>query len=50
MGTEMFQRLQIFQQLARKVASENNDLLIVESTEYFNSKVKPVVIKKTHGF
>ena len=34
LGTEMFQRLQICQQLARKIASENNDASIEESTEF----------------
>ena len=53
----MFQRLQICQQLARKIASENNDASIEESTKYFNSKVKQVlfqendwVLLKEHNF
>ena len=57
MGTEMFRRLQICQQLARKIAGENNDQSIENSTDYFNSKVKPVkfevddwVLMKEHNF
>ena len=53
----MFQRLQNCQQLARTIASENNDTSIEKSTEYFNSKVKPVnfkeddwVLLKEHNF
>jgi hypothetical protein len=34
MGTEMFQRLQVCQYLARKIVSESKD----QSIEYFNSK------------
>ena len=57
LGTEMFQRLQICQQLARKEASENNDTSIKDSSKYFNSKVKQVVsqendwvLLKEHNF
>jgi hypothetical protein len=53
----MFQRLQICQNLARKIAREHNDNLIEESTKYFNSKVKPLnfkeadlVMMKEHNF
>ena len=46
MGTDMFQRLQICQDLTRKVASENNDTSIEDSTKYFNSKVKQVVFQE----
>ena len=42
----MFQRLQTCQNLARKIASKNNDKSIEESTKYFNSKVKPVEFKE----
>jgi hypothetical protein len=47
LGTEMFQRLQICQNLVRKIANEHNDQSIEKSTKYFNSKVKPVDFKKT---
>jgi hypothetical protein len=55
LGTEMFQRLQMCKNLARKIASEHNDHSIEESTKYFNSKVKPVnlddlVLMKEHNF
>jgi hypothetical protein len=46
LGTEMFQRLQTCQNLARKIASEYNDRSIEESTKYFNSKVIPVEFKE----
>ncbi len=42
LGTDMYQRLKICQQLATKIASENNEESIKSSTKYFNSKVKPV--------
>jgi hypothetical protein len=42
----MFQRLQLCQNLARRIASENNDKSIEESPKYFNSKVKPVEFKE----
>jgi hypothetical protein len=41
MGTEMFQRQQLCQNVARKIASKNNNNYIKESSKYFNSKVKP---------
>jgi hypothetical protein len=44
MGTEIIQGLQIWQQLARKLAGET--ITNQESTEYFNSKVKPMVLKE----
>ncbi len=57
LGTDMHQRLKICQQLARKIASENNEESIESSTKYFNSKVKSVtfevgewVILKKHNF
>jgi hypothetical protein len=40
MGTEMFQRLQTCQKLARLIASEHNIKSIEESTKYCNSKIK----------
>jgi hypothetical protein len=45
LGIEMFQRLQVCQNLERQIASENNDKSIEESTKYFNSKAKPVEFK-----
>jgi hypothetical protein len=46
----------VCQNLARKIASENNDKYMEESTKCFNSKVKPVEFKdewevlKDHNF
>jgi hypothetical protein len=57
LGTDMYQRLKICQQLARNTASENNEELIENSIKYFNSKVKPVTFEvdewvplKEHNF
>jgi hypothetical protein len=46
LGTDIFQWLQICQNLARKIARKHNDNSIKESTKYFNSKVKPVDFKE----
>jgi hypothetical protein len=45
-GNEMFQRLQVCQNLASKVANENKDKSIEVSTEYFISKVKLLEFKE----
>ena len=57
LGTDMYQRLKICQQLARTIASEKNEELIENSTKYFNSKIKPItfevdkrVLVKIHNF
>jgi hypothetical protein len=57
LGAEMIQRLKVCQNLARKIATENNEKLIGESTKYFNSKIKTVefrediwVCLKDHNF
>jgi hypothetical protein len=42
----MFQRLQVCQNLARKIANENNDKSIEESAEYLKSRVKPFEFKE----
>jgi hypothetical protein len=57
LGSEMFQRLQICQNLSRKITREHNDNSNEESTKYFNLKVKSVnfkeddsVLMKEHNF
>jgi glucuronate isomerase len=57
LGTDIYQRLKICQELARKIVSKNNEESIENSTKYFNSKVKPVtfeesewVLLKEHNF
>ena len=42
----MFQRLQVCQELAKRLARDNNDESIEKSTENYNKKVKPVEFKE----
>ena len=44
-GTEMYQRLKACHQMAKEVASENNDQSIEKSIPYYNSKVKPLTFE-----